>query len=163
MAEKTSLSSSIRVEHATLEDRDDLVDFQIRMAMETEELHLERPVVTKGVEHILENPVLGHYIVAKEDTEVIGCALITYEWSDWRNGLVWWLQSVYVIPEVRQKGVFRLLWGFVQQRAKIDEKIKGIRLYVDATNSMAKNVYHRIGMQTGHYELFEWMKDSSAS
>lgn len=152
------MNSSIQIKVATVDDRDDLVDFQIRLAMESEELALDRKIVTNGVVHLIENPILGQYLVAKDENENIACALITYEWSDWRNGLVLWIHSLYVLPEFRKKGVFRRIWAQVQQRALIDEKIKGVRLYVDSQNFMAKDVYHRIGMQTGHYELFEWMK-----
>lgn len=154
---------SIKKQHITvaqLEDCEDIVDAQIRLALESENLQLERKVVTQGVSHILENSTQGFYLVCKEENEFLGCGLVLFEWSDWRNGLVLWLHSVYVVPEARKSGVFRMLWNHLVQKIQIDEKMKGIRLYVDSQNFMAKNVYHRMGMETGHYEIFEYMKAS---
>ena len=154
------MSDSIRIELAKHEFVDDIVDCQIRLALESENLQLDRKTVTRGVEHVFSNPMMGYYIAAVDENELVGCALITYEWSDWRNGLVLWLHSLYVLPEFRRRNIFKRIWSFVQQRIQLDEKIKGLRLYVDSQNFMAKNVYHRIGMKTGHYEIFEWMRES---
>lgn len=156
-------TSSLKVRASRMDDLPDLVDFQIRMALETEDLQLERPVVEKGAEAIFENPLLGHYVVCEDENELVGCLLITYEWSEWRNGLILWVQSVYVVPEYRKKGVFKKLYQHIQNSSMADERIRGIRLYVDSKNLPAKSVYERLGMKSGHYEVFEWMKSFDTS
>jgi GNAT superfamily N-acetyltransferase len=93
--------------------------------------------------------------VAIADTQVVGQLMITYEWSDWRNGTIWWLQSVYVKQEFRRQGVFRLLFNHVQNLARADKTVCGIRLYMHVDNSQARKSYLQLGMKHTHYEVFE--------
>ena len=139
-------------------DRDVLVDFQIAMARETEDVDLDDEICTKGVEAVLADASLGRYYVAEVDGRVVGSLLLTFEWSDWRNGMVWWIQSVYVIPEMRGQRVYAGLYEHVKRLARADESVRGIRLYVDRRNTRAQEVYTRLGMNGEHYQVFEWMK-----
>ncbi len=128
------------------------------MARETEELELDRETCGKGVAAVFDDQSLGRYFVAEENGEVVGSLLITYEWSDWRAGMVWWIQSVYVVPELRRQGVYRGLYEHVQKIVQDDESVSGIRLYVDRRNTRAQQVYETLGMNGEHYLVFEWMK-----
>jgi ribosomal protein S18 acetylase RimI-like enzyme len=143
---------------ATRRDLIDIVDFQMAMASETENITLNRHVCTRGVEAVFEDRGLGRYFVAQLGDDLIASLLITMEWSDWRNGVVWWIQSVYVRPEHRRKGVYAALYQHVKKIAESNETVKGIRLYVDRTNTAAQAVYSRLGMNGEHYLVFEWMK-----
>ena len=157
-------------------DASAIIEFQIAMARETEELELDREVLTKGVEALFADPGLGRYYVAVEDRQsclseegegqagspvlhgrVVGSLMITYEWSDWRNGMVWWIQSVYVVPELRRRGVYAGLYSHVKSMVE-ESPVRGIRLYVDKRNKPAQDVYTRLGMNGEHYKVFEWMK-----
>lgn len=140
-------------------DLNPIVDFQIAMAEETEEIRLNRQVVTFGVQAVLNNVKLGRYYVGEIDGVVVASTLITYEWSDWRNGVVWWIQSVYVLPYARKQGIYAGLYRHLQNLARADEGVRGIRLYVDRRNEPAQNVYARLGMNGEHYRVFEWMKE----
>ncbi|HXG58524.1 MAG TPA: GNAT family N-acetyltransferase [Thermoanaerobaculia bacterium] len=143
---------------ATPADATAIVEFQIAMARETESIELDRDICTRGVDAVFRDPSLGRYFVAEAEGEVIASLLITYEWSDWRNGIVWWIQSVYVRPEFRRQGVYAGLYDFVKARVEADPSARGIRLYVDRRNSVAQQVYARLGMNGEHYVVFEWMK-----
>lgn len=136
-----------------------IAEFQLAMALETESLTLDRETCQRGVAAVFEFPAHGHYFVAERDGEVIGSLLITHEWSDWRNGLVWWIQSVYVVPAARGKGVFTGLYAYVRQLAAAEPTVRGLRLYADRRNKAAHEVYTRLGMNGDHYQVFEWMKD----
>ncbi|HUP43933.1 MAG TPA: GNAT family N-acetyltransferase [Thermoanaerobaculia bacterium] len=129
------------------------------MAAETESITLNRHICTRGVEAVFEDRNLGRYFVAQSGDDLIASLLITPEWSDWRNGIVWWIQSVYVVPSHRRKGVYAGLYEHVKRIATSNEGVKGIRLYVDRTNTAAQEVYRRLGMNGEHYLVFEWMKD----
>jgi len=144
---------------ARLSDIEEIVDFQIAMAEETEQLQLDRTICSSGVLAVLENPDLGRYYVGERNSSVVASTLITYEWSDWRNGVVWWIQSVYVLPEARKKGVYAGLYRYLQALAQADSQVRGIRLYVDRRNQEAQKVYSRLGMNGDHYQVFEWMKE----
>jgi GNAT superfamily N-acetyltransferase len=144
---------------ARQDDAGHIVDFQIAMAEETEQIRLDREICSKGVLAVLKEPKLGRYFVAEMDGSVVASTLITYEWSDWRNGFVWWIQSVYVIPASRRQGVYAGLYRYLQDLAKADINVRGIRLYVDRRNAPAKEVYTRLGMNGEHYQVFEWMKE----
>lgn len=150
--------TNITYRHATRADLDLIVDFQIAMALETEELSLDVETCRRGVNAVFDNPALGEYFVAEIDGAVVGSTLITYEWSDWRNGTVWWIQSVYVAKEARRKGVYAGLYSYLQGLTNASSDICGIRLYVDLRNTSAQEVYTRLGMNGEHYRLFEWMK-----
>lgn len=132
--------------------------FQLLMAKETENIALKPLEVEAGVKHIFDNPDIGKYYVALNDTDVIASILTLYEWSDWRNGSVIWIDSVYVLPEFRKKGVFKEMYSTTKRKVMEDKNLKGIRLYVDRANPDAISVYKHLGMDGGHYTLFEWMK-----
>jgi len=137
-----------------------IVDFQLAMAWETEELRLDPHVCVEGVRNALNDPSLGRYFVCTADSVVVGSLLVTCEWSDWRNGMVWWIQSVYVVPEFRRQGVYSGLYAYLRGLIDEDPSIRGIRLYVDRRNAAAQQVYSRLGMNGDHYQVFEWMKSS---
>jgi GNAT superfamily N-acetyltransferase len=145
---------------AYLDDLQSIVDFQLAMAWETEALRLDRAVCAEGVRAVFENPSLGVFYVAESDARVVGVTLTTYEWSDWRNGVVWWIQSVYVLPEFRRQGIYSGIYAHIRSLAEADSSVRGIRLYVDRRNTPAKEVYTRLGMNGEHYQVFEWMKSA---
>ena len=147
------------VREAKFEDLISILEFQLAMAKETEGIELERETVEKGVAAVLENPSKGLYYVAEENEEVIGSLLTTYEWSDWRNGTVLWIQSVYVIPGFRRQGVYSKIYEYVKDRVLKNDSLKGIRLYADRQNSGAQQVYRKLGMNPDHYITFEWLKE----
>jgi GNAT superfamily N-acetyltransferase len=151
-------TSSVRFREARPPDRDAIVDFQLAMARETEDVALDRGICSKGVEAVFGDPSLGRYFVAEDGGAIAGSLLITYEWSDWRNGVVWWIQSVYVTPEMRRQRVYAGLYEYVKSFAEGDPHVRGIRLYVDRRNGSAQQVYSRLGMNGEHYQVFEWMK-----
>ena len=138
-----------------------IVSFNISMAEETEGKVLDPDTIQSGVLALLEDPSKGFYILADEETKIIGQLMITKEWSDWRNSDFWWIQSVYVLPEYREKGVYRKMHKYVVQMAKRDGNVCGMRLYVDKDNTAAQNVYNKLGMDESHYILFEedWTTD----
>jgi GNAT superfamily N-acetyltransferase len=140
------------------EDAAAIVDFQIRMAIETEGLELDRSTVTRGVQAVFDDPAKGQYWVAESAGRVVGSLLTTYEWSDWRNGTVLWIQSVYVPLDLRRSGVYRRLYESLRERVLSSPDLRGIRLYVDRRNTAAQRVYERLGMSREHYEMFEWLK-----
>jgi GNAT superfamily N-acetyltransferase len=148
----------ITVRKAKPGDENSIVDFQIRMARETEQIDLDRDIVNKGVNAVFNNPENGIYFVAESGNKIIASLMITFEWSDWRNGNVYWIHSVYVLPEFRKKGVFKTMYLHLKNIVQKDENIRGLRLYVDKTNTNARKVYETLGMDGDHYLLFEWMK-----
>jgi len=150
--------SEIRFRDAVRADRDTIADFQMAMADETEGVALDREVLTRGVAAVFDDPTHGRYFVAESDGTVVASLLITYEWSDWRNGNIWWIQSVYVRPDFRGRRVYSGLYDFLRARVTDDPLIRGIRLYVDQRNTAAQQVYTKLGMNGEHYQVFEWMK-----
>ena len=148
----------ITVREANSGDENIIANFQVRMAKETEQIDLDRDIVNKGVNAVLNSPEKGIYFVAESENKIIASMLITFEWSDWRNGNVYWIHSIYVLPEFRKKGVFKTLYLHLKNIAQKDENIVGLRLYVDKTNINAQKVYEIMGMDGNHYLLFEWMK-----
>ena len=148
----------ITVREAGVTDAGPIIEFQQAMARETELLDLDAPVLTRGVHAVFDDPSRGRYFVAEAEGEVVASLLITYEWSDWRNGNVWWIQSVYVRPAFRRRGVYARMYEHVKAIAGRDANIRGIRLYVDRRNTPAQDVYRRCGMNGEHYLVFEWMK-----
>ncbi|MCD6564682.1 MAG: GNAT family N-acetyltransferase [Bacteroidales bacterium] len=148
----------ITVRKGKQSDNKTIVDFQIRMAKETEHIDLDRDIVDKGVNAVFNNPEKGIYFVAASENKIIASLLITFEWSDWRNGDVYWIHSVYVLPELRKKGVFKTMYLHMKNIVQKDKNIWGLRLYVDKTNINAQKVYEIMGMDCNHYMLFEWMK-----
>ncbi len=148
----------IVVRKGILEDAKIISDFQVAMALETESLKLDEPTVIKGVKAVFKHPEKGQYYVAVNEDKVIGSLMITYEWSDWRNRWVWWIQSVYILPAFRGKKIFTQMYNHIKTLVINNDDVSGIRLYVDLTNSNARKVYQSIGMNGEHYQLFEWMK-----
>jgi GNAT superfamily N-acetyltransferase len=140
---------------ARLADRDVIAGFNVALARETESLPLDLSVVRPGVEAILRDPAKGLYFVAESAGAVIGQVLITYEWSDWRNGNFWWLQSVYVQPEFRARGVFKALFRRVADEAAGQKDVCGLRLYMESENHQAREVYERLEIRATHYQVFE--------
>ncbi len=135
-----------------------VVEFQLAMAWETEQLKLEELTVVKGVAAVFADPAKGIYYVAELNGKVVGSLLTTFEWSDWRNGTVLWIQSVYVQPEFRKRSIFSHLYKHVQELVASNPDLRGIRLYADKTNTSAHSVYEHLGMTAEHYQMFEWMK-----
>ena len=145
----------MRIRKARLADTTVIADFNARMAWETEHRRLSLARVRRGVRALLRDPAKGTYFVAELDGEIAAQLLVTYEWSDWRNGNFWWIQSVYVAPEFRRQGVFRALFQHVLRLAKRRRGICGLRLYMHAKNQRARRIYERLGMKPSHYEVFD--------
>ncbi len=135
-----------------------IVELQLRMAQETEGLRLDRDVVSRGVRGVFQEPARGTYWVAEEKGEILGMLLAIPEWSDWRNGTVLWVHSLYVIPQARRRGVFKKLYLNLKKQVEQSPELMGLRLYVDKTNKPAQEVYEKLGMSKEHYELYEWLK-----
>ncbi len=152
----------ITIRQAVPADGPVIADFNVRLAEETEGLRLDPARVQAGVGALLEDPAKGVYYVAEANGAVVGQLMITYEWSDWRNGNLWWIQSVYVKPEFRAQGIFRRLFEHVKNLAREQPGVPALRLYVHAENSRAHRSYERLGMSRTHYEVFE-MDLSTAS
>ncbi|HRY31851.1 MAG TPA: GNAT family N-acetyltransferase [Bacteroidales bacterium] len=148
----------ITVREATIADIAVIKDFQMRMAAESEGLLLDPEVLAQGIKAVFTDRQKGVYYVAGSADRVIASLMITREWSDWRNGWVWWIQSVYVDQAYRGTGVFRRMYMFLQDKAHCDPDIRGLRLYVDKGNLPAMAVYEALGMNGEHYRVFEWMK-----
>ena len=148
--------TSIAVREAAQTDWPTIVEFNRRLAHETESLLLDGPTLEAGVKAALADATKARYFVAcAADGQIVGQMMHTYEWSDWRNGDIWWLQSVYVHPDYRSQGVFRLLFEFVEQRAKEDSGVVGMRLYVEDHNQRAQAVYERLGLAPAGYGVME--------
>ncbi len=145
----------IKIRLAIPSDRATLVEFNLRMAEETERKRLDSKVLTSGVQTVMEDSTHGFYLVAEMDEKVVGSLMVTTEWSDWRNGTFWWIQSVYVQPEFRRRGVFRALYAEVRERAVNTKGVCGCRLYVEKDNAAAQAVYGRQGFTETHYKVFE--------
>jgi ribosomal protein S18 acetylase RimI-like enzyme len=135
-----------------------LVSFNQAMARETEAKDLASSVLTAGVENLLKNKQHGFYVVAEvvgtAHRDVVGSLMVTYEWSDWRNGLFWWIQSVYIKPEFRRRGIYRRLYEFVKEMAAA-QGVCGFRLYVEKENRTAQRTYEQVGMTESHYVMYE--------
>jgi len=144
------------IREATIKDRDKIVDFQLAMALETENLQLDKNIVKKGVQGVFEKEGRGKYYVGEINGEVISSLLTTYEWSDWRNGTILWIQSVFVEQNHRGKGIFKTMYQHIKDLVLSDQSYNGIRLYVDKTNTGAQKVYTSLGMDGNHYDLYEW-------
>jgi GNAT superfamily N-acetyltransferase len=139
-------------------DSASIVEFQLSMAWETEQLQLHEPTVINGVAAVFSDSSKGTYYVAETEGKVVGSLLTTFEWSDWRNGTVLWIQSVYVHPEFRKRSIFSKLYKHIQEKVASNADLRGIRLYADKSNTTAHGVYEHLGMTAEHYQMFEWMK-----
>ena len=149
------MSPEIRVRRATPQDLDTVVEFNAAMARETEGRTLELGRLRTGVTPVLSADDKGFYLVAELAGRVVGQLLITTEWSDWRNAYFWWIQSVYVAPDTRRRGVYRRLHEHVLAEARDRGDVCGLRLYVDQENSVAQRVYSSLGMGRARYDMFE--------
>ncbi|HVC16374.1 MAG TPA: GNAT family N-acetyltransferase [Rhodanobacter sp.] len=146
--------SSLLIRPATLRDLPELCAWTAAMAWETERKQLDPALLERGIAGVFEQPRRGFYLVAERAGVAVGSLLLTYEWSDWRCGDFWWIQSVYVIPEARRSGVFRALHADVRQRAAAAGAV-GLRLYVETENRRAQATYAELGMQRCHYLMYE--------
>ena len=148
----------LKVREAFPQDLEFIVKAQVAMAFETESMNLNESVVTKGCRAVIEDPNKGTYWMVESEGGLVGMCLTIPEWSDWRNGTVLWIHSVYTLPEFRGKGVFATLYAYLKKMVSEGSDLRGLRLYVDRRNESAKAVYEKIGMSADHYELYEWMK-----
>jgi len=142
------------IRDATSDDVDALVAGNLSLAAETEDHTLNPERLRRGIAALLEDPAKGWYLVAESDGQVIGQLMVTSEWSDWRNGAIWWLQSVYVPPEHRRRGVLRALHARVVQIAQEVGDVVAIRLYVEAGNEAAQAAYERLGLVSAGYDVW---------
>jgi ribosomal protein S18 acetylase RimI-like enzyme len=147
----------MRIRLATPADAAVLIEFNAAMARETEGKDLLPDVIGAGVHSLLANAAAGFYVIAEAE-RVLAALMITKEWSDWRNGSFWWIQSVYVRPEARRQGIYRRLYRHVQEMAAQDPKVCGFRLYVERENSAAQATYGALGMKETRYLVFEELK-----
>lgn len=148
----------MKIRRAKAEEAQYIIDFQIDMAQETENVVLDRNIITPGVQAVFDDETKGWYFVAELDGKIAGSLLITFEWSDWRNGMILWIQSVFVSKEFRGQGVYRALYEHIQNMVNSSDEYAGIRLYVDKTNTNALQVYEKLGMDNQHYGMCEWIK-----
>ena len=142
------------------EEASALAGFQLALALETEGLTLDAEACGRGVRAVFDDPSKGRWFVATSGREVAASLLVTPEWSDWFDGSIWWIQSVYVLPEHRGRGLYSGLYDFVKALATLEPSVRGLRLYVDKRNRKAQKVYAALGMSDAHYALYEWMKPS---
>ena len=149
------MNDAVVIRDAVRGDSPFLVECNLSMAWETERRRLDRGVLEAGVSGVFDQPARGFYLVAMRAGRALGCLLVTHEWSDWRNGDWWWLQSVYVLPEARRGGVFRALYAEVEGRARATTGVVGLRLYVERDNARARATYGSSGMHEAAYRLYE--------
>lgn len=164
--------SDISARRAKPADTERIAAFQQAMALETEGKTLDPETLRQGIAAVFQDPRKGFYIVAAasvdagggaddahaqavEAQQVVGSLLITYEWSDWRNATFWWIQSVYVHPDWRRRGVYRSMYAYVLDAVNARKDICGIRLYVERANAVAQQTYANLGMRKSHYDLYE--------
>ena len=145
---------------ASVEEAPVLAAFQIALALETEGLTLDPAACGRGVRAVFADRSKGRWYLATAGREIAASLLVTPEWSDWFDGTIWWIQSVYVLPDHRGRGLYSGLYDFVKALATLDPSVRGLRLYVDKTNVQAQKVYAKLGMDGEHYALYEWMKPS---
>ncbi|MDD8018224.1 MAG: GNAT family N-acetyltransferase [Bacteroidota bacterium] len=149
------MTAQISIRKAELKDVGTIARFNAAMAEETEHIQLDMDRLQQGVEGLLNAPMYGVYILAEVNGTTVGQTMITYEWSDWRNGLFWWIQSVYVLPNYRTQGVFRALYNFTLDLAQRQKNVCGLRLYVDKENERAYHIYRKLGMKETAYKMLE--------
>jgi GNAT superfamily N-acetyltransferase len=148
------MPDTLTIRPATRADVPDLAAWNAAMAQETEGKALDRAVLARGVQGVFDEPRRGFYLVAEQAGVAVGGLLVTYEWSDWRCGDFWWIQSVYVVPAARRGGVFRALYAAVRERARAAGAV-GLRLYVETENQRAQRTYAELGMAPCHYLMYE--------
>lgn len=153
----------ITVRDASARDRDFIVRANTELARESEDLTLDPALLGPGVTAVLADPALGRYFIAERDGRPVGQMMLTYEWSDWRNGVFWWVQSVFVEPDCRNQGIFSLLFRHAARLARESAGVCGLRLYVDRANTRAQQIYGHLGLHTSNYEVMEHVFRGPAS
>jgi ribosomal protein S18 acetylase RimI-like enzyme len=148
------MNDPMRIRGATLADAEVIAAYNAAMALETEHKRLDLAVLRAGVEGAIGHPEAAQYYLADIDGRVVGQLMVTFEWSDWRNGMFWWIQSVYVHPEFRSRGIFGALYRHVERLAR-DAGACGLRLYVERENAGAQAAYRRLGMTDSGYLVYE--------
>ncbi len=153
------MSDSILIRSARADDEAIITEFNAAMALETEHKRLNPATLRAGVERAIAQPEGARYFLADASKQVVGQLMVTFEWSDWRNGMFWWIQSVYVHPDFRSRGIFKQLYRHVENLAR-EAHACGLRLYVERENKSAQEVYRRLGMADAGYAVFEtdWSK-----
>lgn len=147
----------VQIRPAVIDDLATIVEFQQRMAEETEGLPLDKATLEEGVRAVFLDPTKGEYFLAELDEEAVGGLLTVREWSDWRNGEVVWIHSLYVEPEARRQGVFKQLYLYLKHLVETTDELMGLRLYVHHSNEIACSAYGALGMDGERYRMFEWM------
>jgi ribosomal protein S18 acetylase RimI-like enzyme len=150
--------SSLQIRRASEADADFIAQANAAMALETEGKRLLPEVIGAGVRRLLADPRLGFYLVAEAEGRRIACLMVTTEWSDWRNGQFWWIQSLYVQPDWRSRGVFRAMYAHLTEAAAAQPEVCGFRLYVERDNAKAQRIYLKLGMSETDYRLMEELK-----
>ena len=145
----------INIRVAEHSDVGSLVKFNQLMAWETEQKHLDENILCKGVAALIADVNKGFYLVAEQNAQVVGSLMVTTEWSDWRNGVFWWVQSVYISPDYRRKGIYAQLYSEVKALAELQQGVCGFRLYVEKENTIAQKTYGSLGMRQSHYLMYE--------
>jgi GNAT superfamily N-acetyltransferase len=149
------MSDSIEIRNATRDDVPFLRDCNLAMALESEKKRLDGEVLTRGIVAVFDHPERGFYVVAERGGIPVGSLLITHEWSDWRNGGWWWIQSDYVVPDARRAGVFTAMYREIESRAHASAGVIGLRLYVEKQNAGAQATYAALGMEPAYYSLYQ--------
>ncbi len=147
------------IRQALKHDIEELAQFNINMARETEGLELIPEVIKAGVKGMIENPQMGYYLVIELDNQIQASLMVTHEWSDWRNGIFWWIQSVYVREDYRGQGLYRTLYERVRELAEQQPAVCGFRLYVERNNGVAQKTYEALGMQQTGYKIYEQLSE----
>ena len=147
----------MKIRLAVETDAEALVEFNQAMALETEGKTLDARILQSGVEAVFRDEKKGFYVVAEQDGRIVGGLMVTFEWSDWRDAWFWWIQSVYILPEYRGRGIYGRLYEFVKTAARDREGVCGFRLYVEKENVRAQKVYEKLGMEETHYLMYEEM------
>ncbi|ERJ12167.1 GNAT family N-acetyltransferase [Haloplasma contractile] len=146
------------IRKATVQDAETIALYNANLAKETENIDLDLDTVIEGVKAILTDPSKGRYFVYEQDGQVVGQIAVTFEWSDWRNGQFWWIQSVYVHKLYRRQGIFQSLYKHIKDLVSANPSICGLRLYVEKENEPAQSTYKKLEMEETHYFLYEWEK-----
>ena len=151
------MPDDVTIRPATTDDAETIARFNRQMAEETEDKPLDPATVRRGVQAVFDDPGRGFYLVAERAGTVVGSLMVTTEWSDWRNGVFWWIQSVYVRPADRRTGVYTALHRAVRRRARDAADVCGLRLYVERGNDRARGTYEALGMTETSYRMYEEM------
>jgi GNAT superfamily N-acetyltransferase len=149
------MSSPVHIRNATPTDCTIIVEFNHRLALESENKQLDIATLERGVARALVSPEYCRYFVAESSGQIVGQTMLTYEWSDWRNGVFWWIQSVYVVAPQRGQGVFRALFEHIQNLARQTPEVCGLRLYVEEHNHAALATYEHLGLRPSGHRLYE--------